>query len=425
MNRLLQPLLKNNGSYKTISFEEAFQHIYDALKSAKENSTMVMTSGDYFNEELYLLQRLARTAFRTNALGSFDYYKRGTVFFIDKNDIVPFSELLRSTLHVCFFDENADTESIRMAKRMIGVCEHSKKYYANTPETLNISNYGDFFRSINRYLVQNDMAKGIYVEGLGKNYGSYKQALMLDDYARLLESNGLQETDIQKFANMIIEAEAPVFVIWERMLDERGIIELENMCMLLDIQAKPSTGFLSIKSDFNSQGLFDMGLFPTQSIGGRVMDSESVQLMESIFEHPVVSAPIKVDEQLQQKAFVNCLLFNATGVVLPEEVVAQVRSASFSMLQTAFWDEQTADFDLIMPASLPEEANGTYTDSTRTAHVNSPEKECPLQMNTLQQLSAMGERFGLKKMTNHNDIFLEYLSFIQTGCRSKYRHFFR
>lgn len=424
MDRLLQPLLKINGQYQTISFEDAFQQIFGTCKDCSENSTLVMAAGDYTNEELYLIQRLARTGLHTNAIGSFDYYNRGTAFFIDKNDIVPFAELFASGLFICIFDENADTESMRVTRKIIDTCEKTPRYVFNTPSTLNISHYGNFFRCLNHYLLHENLAKGIYVDVLGKNFDTYKKNLLNEDFQQLLSLNGLKQEEIAAFADLILHADAPVFLVWERFLDERGIIELENSCMLLDIQAKPSTGFLNIKADLNSQGLFDMGLFPEQSIGGRKMDDESVQLMADIFKMPVASQPVNISERLAAKGFQQCLLFNSTNAPLPEEVRQQVEQCTFSVLHTSCWDGQ-CDADLVLPAALPDEVYGTFTDSTRVPHNSKPENPGPLALNNLQQLSAVSELFGLAPLTDPTDIFLEYASFFQGGCRSKYRHFFR
>ena len=94
--RITKPYIKKNGRLEETSFNEAFQHIFQKLQKSEANSTLVMSSGSYSNETLYLLQKLARTILNTNALGSFDYYRRGTDFFADKNDILPFAEMFQS-----------------------------------------------------------------------------------------------------------------------------------------------------------------------------------------------------------------------------------------------------------------------------------------------------------------------------------------
>lgn len=425
MNRLLQPLLKINGQFCPISFEDAFRHIAEQCSHAQENRTLMMSSGDYTNEELYLMQRLARAGLRTNAIGSFDYYNRGTAFFIDKNDIVPFAELFGSDLFLCIFDEQTSSESQNVVRKIVDSCPKAQHYLFNTPSTLNIQDYGAFFRCLCHYLLHSDLAKGIYVNGLGKDFDTYKQKILLEDYQKLLDANHLTPEEAASFIQTVLKAEAPVFLVWERFLDERGIIELENLCMLLDIQAKPSTGFLSIKADLNSQGLYDMGMFPDVCVGGRKMDDESIALMKDIYRQDVHTSPIDIEKGLEENAFTHVLIFNSTNVSLPEPLKNQIKRCAFSMLQTAYEEKANADFDLILPASLPDEVSGTFTDSTRTPHNSKPAHGCPVSLNTIEQLSTLGTAFGLEPLTNPTDIFLEYASFFQGGCRSKYRHFFR
>ncbi len=425
MSRILQPLLRINHSYRQISFEEALQYIYEKCSTATENKTLLMTSGDYTNEELYLMQRLCRAGFQSNALGSFDYYRRGTAFFIDKNDIVPFVELLGSSHFFCILDHSAETASMCSIRKLLENCKNIPRYDFNTTGNLHISNYGDFFRAVNHYLIRNNLAKGIYVDALGKDYGTYKNNILSEDFSPLLESNQLTENDISHFAEMLLRESTPVFIVWERLLDERGTIELENLCMLLDIQAKPSSGFLNIKADLNSQGLFDMGIFPDVCVGGLPFTEDSRNLMNELYGKEACTKPIRIAEGIEQHVFTHLFVMNATGCPIPEEIAKSVEYTSFSMLQTADWDGKDHGFDLLMPASLPEEASGTFTDSTRAAHNSKPDTPCPLPYNNLQQFSTLGERFGLGKLDQSTDIFLEYASFFQGGCRSKYRHFFR
>lgn len=425
MHRLLQPLLKTDGHYTAISFEEAYEQIARHSKTAVPNRTLVMASGDYSNEELYLIQRLARTGLRTNVIGSFDYYRRGTVFFIDKNDIVPFAELFGAGKFYTLLNPEAHAISQKTALEILQACPNTPRYDFNTPGHLNIRNFGDFFRSLNQYLIRNDLAKGIYIQGLGKNYETYKKRILEEDTTRLLASNQLTEEDVRNFAEQLLRDEAPVFIFWERFLDERGIIELENLCMLLDIQAKPSSGFLCLKAELNSQGLFDMGLFPDICVGGVPFDEENRQLMQELCGQPACTEPMDIPAHIAARDFDQCFLFNATGTEVPQEVCDVAKNCSWSVLQTAFFEDGPCDYDLILPASLPEECDGTFTDSARAAHNSKADATCPIAVNNIELFSSLGLPLGLPKLDNPTDVFMEYISFFKGGCRSKFRHFFR
>ena len=430
-------------------FEEAFQYIGQKLQKSETNGTLVMTSGSYSNETLYLLQRFARTVLNTNALGSFDYYRRGTDFFADKNDILPFAEMFQSDKFYCIFPpvetrraaslhpletsvETHDRASLQIPETLKAVieilnrCPNTPKYWFNTPDTLNITDYYAFFRSVNFYLIQHHLEKGIYVEVLGKNYGAYKEALLADDYDALLRKNYLQDIDIQRFVKDVTSIPAPAFIVWERWLTEGGFHELENLCMLLDVQSKPAAGFLTIKGELNSQGLFDMGMFPHIAPGGHALDDVMRQKMEKVLGTPVCATPIDVPAALDRTAFRNVLLWNALGAEIPQDIANQVDKAGFSVLQTAYLPDKADRYDVILPANLPEEISGTYTDTTKVPHQYVAENDNLLEYNNLQQIAKLADTFGFDTFPQTPDeVFLEYISFMEAGCHSAERHFFR
>ena len=432
--RITTPYIKKNGQLEEVSFKEAFQYIGQKLQNPESNSTLVMSSGSYSNETLYLLQRLARTALNTNALGSFDYYRRGTDFFADKNDILPFAEMFSSDKFYCVFDSIVETfpetslqppETLKAVLEVLKHCPDTPRYWFNKPDTLNVTDYYAFFRSVNFYLIQHHLEKGIYVDVLGKNYGDYKQSLMADDYEGLLHKNNLQDIDIQLFVEDLITIQAPAFIVWEPWLTEPAYHELENMCMLLDVQSKPASGFLTIKSELNSQGLFDMGMFPHIAPGGHRMTAQRQEKMVSLWQTNVCTEPMDVVATIDGSGFRNVLIWNAFNANVSQDIVNQIGNAGFAMLQTAYLPENANMYDVILPANLPEEISGTYTDTAKVPHNFITESDNILEYNNLQQIVKIAELLGHPFPSNKDDIFLEYISFMEAGCHSSERHFFK
>lgn len=423
--RITKPYIRINGKLTEASFEETFQYICQKLQKPEVNSTLAMSSGSYSNETLYLLQRLARTVLNTNALDAFDYYRRGTDFFADKNDILPFAEMFSSDKFYCMFPDVETSETLKAVFEILKHCPDTPRYWFNTPDTLNITDYYAFFRSVNFYLIHHHLEKGIYVEALGKNYGPYKQALMADDYEALLRKNDLQDSDIKLFVEDLLTVPAPAFIVWEGWLTEKAYHELENLCMLLDVQSKPAAGFITIKGELNSQGLFDMGMFPHIAPGGHTMDDSMRQKMEAVLGPAVCATPVDVAATLDCGGFRNVLIWNALNVELPKDVVNQLDKAEFSVLHSAYMPDNADLYSVILPANLPEELSGTYTDTAKVPHDFVSDVKNPLEYNNLQQLAELAERFGHTFPNNKDEIFLEYISFMEAGCHSAERHFFR
>ena len=423
--RITKPYIRINGKLTEASFEETFQYICQKLQKPEVNSTLAMSSGSYSNETLYLLQRLARTVLNTNALDAFDYYRRGTDFFADKNDILPFAEMFSSDKFYCMFPDVETSETLKAVFEILKHCPDTPRYWFNTPDTLNSTDYYAFFRSVNFYLIHHHLEKGIYVEALGKNYGPYKQALMADDYEALLRKNDLQDSDIKLFVEDLLTVPAPAFIVWERWLTEKAYHELENLCMLLDIQSKPASGFLTIKGELNSQGLFDMGMFPHIAPGGHTMNDERRRKLEAVLQTPVCAQPIDLPDTLDRTAFRNVLLWNALNVEIHQDIVNQLDKAEFTVLHSAYMPDNADLYSAILPANLPEELSGTYTDTAKVPHNFVAEAGNVLEYNNLQQIAKIAELFGFAFPGSKDEVFLEYISFMEAGCHSAERHFFR
>jgi predicted molibdopterin-dependent oxidoreductase YjgC len=196
--------------------------------------------------------------------------------------------------------------------------------------------------------------------------------------------------------------------------------------MLLDVQSKPAAGFLTIKGELNSQGLFDMGMFPHIAPGGHTLDEAMRQNMEAVLGTPVCATPVDVPDNLARGAFRNVLLWNALGVEIPQDIANQLDKAEFSMLQTAFLPDNADRYDVILPANLPEELSGTYTDTAKVPHQYVADSDNMLEYNNLQQLAKLADAFGHASFPQTPDeVFLEYISFMEAGCHSASRHYFK
>ncbi len=168
-----------------------------------------------------------------------------------------------------------------------------------------------------------------------------------------------------------------------------------------------------------------MGMFPHIAPGGHKLDAPTKQKMENVLGVSVCAEPIDVPAILDRAGFRNVLLWNALGAEIPQDIVNQLDKADFSVLQTAYLPDNANLYDVILPANLPEEISGTYTDTAKTPHNFVTENDNILDYNNLQQITEIAKRFGIMFPANKDDIFLEYISFMEAGCHSSERHFFK
>lgn len=421
-SRPLKPLQKIDNQYIECTFTDAYEKIAVQIEATSPESTLFLVGGGLSNEEMYLIQRLARGGVKSNALASFEYLGRGDDFNFDKNDIVPYAELA-VTSHIFFFSFDAENTNHEFCKIIAIAREQQIPYtFVNDAFLASQVDYYALFRAINHYLISHNKAKGIFIEGLGKNYAPYQEALMKEDYVKLLSQANSTEAELIRFTETILREDTPVLVFREQAFSSRAIKEMINFAMLIEIQTKTGSGLIGIKESINSQGLFDMGIFPSLCPGGEIWNEEHKKLAESLWQTSIVCAPTDVYRNLQQGKYQNVILFGNKGI--PDTFQSLIHAIPFKVNHTTRIEKTDTWADIILPASELEETGGSYTDSTRMAHPVTSTQTCPIALNNLAQFSLLGERFGLPKLDNKDDIFLEYVSFFHAGCKSASRHYF-
>ena len=92
-SRITKPLLKVNGRFEEISFEKAFDLIAEKVKGVNADDNVFFAGARLTNEEMYLVQKLARGGVKTNNVSSFHYLNRGDGYIYDSASNVPFDQL--------------------------------------------------------------------------------------------------------------------------------------------------------------------------------------------------------------------------------------------------------------------------------------------------------------------------------------------
>lgn len=420
-SRLLKPLRKINNEFVEVPFSEVFQYILQKVKEKSPASTLFLTDGNLSNEELYQIQRLARGGVKSNALASFEYLGRGEKFYFDKNDIVPFAELALAT-HIFFFAFDAQSEHKEFQKsKNIAERYQIATTFLNSffPPTID---YFYFFRAVNHYLLVNNLAKGIFIEGVGKNFLNYKEKVINENFQQLLLLAKATEQLVVEFIELIGKEVNPVLVYQEKYFSSAAIAEMTNFAMLTEIQTRMGSGLLGLKANNNSQGLFDMGFFPSLAPGGNKWDEQNKELAENYWQTTVCVEEQDVFENLKKNHFQNLFLFGRSKIETSD--LQLIENIPFKVIQTFEVDETIQFADVLLPASYPEEVGGIYTDSTRIPRSVTPIRNAPLSYNNLKQVDQLSQLFGLAPLVSLDDIFVEYISFFRPGCRSASRHFF-
>jgi len=179
------------------------------------------------------------------------------------------------------------------------------------------------------------------------------------------------------------------------------------------------SGMMTLKMACNSQGIFDMGIYPEYGPGFRKIEGEYLELLKKVWGTDNLST------QFEQKEVKNIFIFGGNPYVEESEFARLIKSASFVCVQALFENETTSvAADLVLPMNFAIEIGGSFTSSFKVAQNFNAVKTCEFGWNDYQFYAQLQEAFGIKGLTTPDEIFLEMITLLQPGCCADRRHKF-
>ena len=425
-DRITQPLLREKGEgerekgvFKPISTEEAIEIIHKKTSHLEPHTsnlvprtsnltprTSIFISPELTNESMYMIQKWARAGVKTNDVGSLSHINTKTsVFNLNKNDNLPLPELTGAKRVYIIGTNLAQDHPVvsHIVQNMhfqnqtpvTYITQDTNCFYKfRVDETIVVKDYCAFVRAINHYLIKSEKAFGVFIKELGLNYKEYKEAILQENYTQLLEQAGVAANIVEKIAQELIAVPESVVIVSEKTIDEAAFCEIKNTMYLTEKQCKLFSGMMTLKTACNSQGLYDMGIYPEDAL------------------------------EFRKKTADNIFIFGENLPMEHPETAELFKSASFVCVQSLFENEATAIADLILPMNFAIETGGSYTTTFKVAQPFKAVKSCEFGWNDYHFYAQLHERFGIAGVTHPEEIFLEMISTLQSGSCREGRHNF-
>jgi formate dehydrogenase major subunit len=428
-DRILEPLLKENGKFREISFEEAFSLIKNKISSVSPDENAFFAGARLTNEELYLIQKLARAGAKTNNVGSFHYLGRGEGLHGNTRFNTPFAEIGGAS-HIYF----VGTE-INMDHGVIGFLANNLRIMKKIPvtmittnksgsmdhkvdEMIHIQSYYHFIKAVNYYLLKKGLENALFLRERADGLGAFKNRTLAQDFKRLLNDAGISETTLSTFAETYNKEMNAVLIFSEKEISGATSIELFNLAMITGKLGKTSNGLVSLKEKNNSQGLFDMGIEPGNGIGGVPIFDPA--LAAKLQEKWNITVPPKInllDLLLGEGKIRNLFIFgeDPVGCSNSTEINGWLKKVDFKVVQDYFMTPTAEEANLIMPASFPAETGGSFTNAQKV--IQPFEAVLPVKpgMTNIEQLIGILKKFGFAGSTAPEQVFGELVSLLPGG----------
>jgi formate dehydrogenase major subunit len=378
--RLTTPLLKVNGRFEEITFSEAFKIIASKIKSVEFSENAFFAGARLTNEELFLVQKLARDYVRTNNLSSFHYADRGDGYFFNSSANLPLHEL-NNVNNIYLIGSELNYENpvvgymINNARFLHNSSLHlitdndQNRMVDRTESLLVVKSYYHFIKAVNHYLLKNNMHNALFIKDNVGDFKGYSNIVLSADYDLLLIQAGVTDEQVSSFANEFNDEIKAVIIFSEKHVSSDTSKELFNLALITGKLGKTSSGIISLKEKNNSQGLIDMGISPALDLGGIINNNSHDSLSGGEIKNLFIFAEDPV----------GCAIDKS-------KILGLMNIASFRVVSDYFMTETASLADLILPSSFPIESGGTFTNTQKYILSFQPGIKPGIEKNTCEQL---------------------------------------
>jgi formate dehydrogenase major subunit len=432
-NRITQPMMKINGRFEEISFQKAYDEIVKRIKGHKPDENLFFAGARLTNEELYLVQKLARAGAKTNNVTSFHYLNRGGGYYKNSLSNVPFEHLKgASKIFLLGSEINEDNAVLGFTvynlhfKKGIPVelitTRTSSSMAYKIDDRMIIKSYYHFIKAVNYYLVANNFHNGLFIHDNCKNFDAYKEELLKENFVELLQQAGTPiMDDVIEFAKRFNNERNAIIIFSEKELSSNTCQELFNLALITGKLGKTSSGLISLKEKNNSQGIFDMGVSLSHGVGGMSLKIEDLRLkVEELWK--VKGLPEKVHEDifdhLEEGEMKNIFIFGEDPLGCTHhkaQTAGWLSIADFVVVQDYFMTETAQHAHLILPASFPVESGGSFTNTQKVIQPFEPAFGPKVERTGLQQLADLLNALGVKQGAETSEVLEEALSLLPSA----------
>ncbi|MEN8139395.1 MAG: molybdopterin-dependent oxidoreductase, partial [Bacteroidota bacterium] len=435
-SRITKPLQKQaDGSFAEVSWDDAYALIKEKASSVKPDENIFTIGARYSNEEMYMLQKIARAGVRTNNVGSFANFGKGDYFDVISEENVPINHLDQAGTIFLIGDDIKETHPVVGYKifnssyikgvnvELIASADAyglTHKYDTKTE----VESYYHFFKAVNHYILSKGKENMMFVNGRVEGHEDYKIDTLREDYSELVKLSGVSDKKvISKFANRYLLEQNAVIIFAEQNIDGATAQEIKNLVLISGKLGKTASGLIALKEKNNSHGLIDMGVKSSLAVGGNnILDS--ISKMESVWNISDMNDKIHdIDSLLELRVVKNAFVFGEDPVgcaVDKEEMKKQIADVPFVVVQDYFMTETAEQADLILPASAPVESGGSFTNTQKYIQTFDKKLATKTGKLNLEQLFDIALQLGINGLEDLGDVNLEIVKFLGDDSEDKF-----
>jgi len=420
-NRIMNHMIRRKGVIQKVSRDEILPYVHKKIKLIIDkygrDSVAVFGSPKLSNEELYLLQKFARTGLKVNNIHSFS----NMLYGIEQNSLDDMMGFTNSTVSmdslnnadiIIVLNSNLSEENLVMELKIKEAQKKGAKLILFSSSEVRLSKFADLWidskKGTNTYLL-NAMMKKCLDEGLidvdfinsrTTHFDGVKTMIEGTNIREALEYSGIKEEKFELFINLIKNLDSNI--VFVNNIDsnrEKSVNDLKaasDFLLLTGRIGKSNNGIILLREFNNSSGLLDMGVNPAYLPGyvkfdekdevGRISSQWNSELKD-------IFRAVNLSKSMLRGEIKAVLIFGEDPLSVKENA-RYFNGLEFMVVCDTFYTNTAERADVVIPLLSYMEQAGSYTRCDGTLQRSTKINSGILEFENWQTISALASFFS-------------------------------
>ena len=399
--RLTHPLVRNpeTGELEQATWDEALDLVASRMGALRDQfggqALAAFACARSANEDIYMLQKMARTAFKTNNVDNCARVCHGPSVAglaqtLGSGAMTnPITDIAENAEVIMLVGSNPEEAHPVIGMQLRKAVERGTKLIVVDPRDIGLARKADIHLKLNpgtNVAFANGMARELIHAGLidqafidERSEGFADFAAMVEKYTPefVAETCGIDARDLVAAAHTYGQAGAAAIVyclgVTEHTGGTEGVMSLSNLAMITGNFGKPGCGVNPLRGQNNVQGACDMGATPGDFPGYQKLANPEV--MARFEQHWGVEIP-KWKGTYATDCFPKMISGDIKGLFIFGEdpvrtdpdtahVIRALKSLDFLVVDDLFLTETAKCADVVLPGRSYAEKEGTFSNTER------------------------------------------------------------
>lgn len=398
-DRLREPMIKKNGKFENVSWEEAYEFISSKLIEIKNkygaDAIGGISSSRATNEENYLMQKMIRVAVGTNNIdGCARVCHAPTAFGMQQsfgtgaatNSI----EDLKQTDAIFLFGANPVKGHPVTGAKIKQAFMKGVTSIVVDPIKTKLAELADYHLQIRpgtnvailnmiaHYIVKERLVNQHFIDSYTEKYKEFKEHVENLDMNELETLTGVPKELVKSAAIAYASANKAMefhgLGVTEHFQGSKTVMLLSNLAMMTGNVGRKGVGLNPLRGQNNVQGAADMGVQPHQGAGYLDVNNPEIQNyyakkygIDKMPEQEGLKIPDMLNAAIDGKIKALYIMGEDTIMTDPNtnHSIKAFENLELIVVQELFMTATSEMADVVLPASSYFEKNGTFTNGER------------------------------------------------------------